>query len=175
VTAPAGLVARFPDPDALTRAIGRLREAGYARIEAYTPFPIAEVNEALGERGGQVPWIAGLSAAGGAIIMLAVQWWAGAAYPLDIGGRHALNWVAFVPTTLIAGLLWMALGTFAGFLRLTGLPRLHHPIFEAAGFDRLGEGRFYLMVAADDPRFEAHATAALLRALGGLGVEGVAP
>lgn len=171
MSAPAALAARFADPDALAGAVRRLRQLGYRRVEAFTPFPIPQVAEALGEDSRAVPWIAGGSALFGVTIMIAVQWWAGAAYPLDIGGRPVVPWPSFVSSTAIVGLLWMAIGTFAGFLWLTGLPRLHHPIFDAAGFEKLWSGRLYLMVAADDPRFDADATAALLETLGGTHVE----
>ncbi len=167
----AGLLAAFADADALTRAILRLRDVGYTALDAFTPYPVAEVSDALGERGDRMPWIAGVSMLGGAAVMLAVQWWAGAAYPLDVGGRSPVPWPAFVSTTVIVAILWAALGSFVGLLLATGLPRLHHPVFAVEGFERLWDERFFLLVEARDPRFDADATAALLAALGATGID----
>jgi hypothetical protein len=162
----AAVAGWYADADGLCGAIERLRSVGYTRLDALTPFPVADVSEALGEGGQLVPWIAGLSALAGVVIMVAVQWWAGAAYPLDIGGRPPLPWPAFVSSTAIVAILWAALGTFVGFLVLTGLPRLHHPLFELPGIERIWNGRFYLVVDARDPRFDPDATPALLASLG---------
>jgi hypothetical protein len=79
-------------------------------------------------------------------------------YPLNVGGRPLHSWPAFIPPTLIVGMLWAAAAALIGMLALCRLPRLHHPLFAVPGFERATVDRFFLCIDADDPRFDAVAT-----------------
>lgn len=167
-----GLLAEFESPEALADAVGRLRADGFTRLFAFTPYPVAAVEEelaALSPRRSRIPLaalLAGLAAGG---LALWVQAWTGAVdYPLDVGARPLLSWPAFVPIAFELAVLAAAFACFFGLLAAAGLPRLWHPLFEVEGFERATIDRFFLGVDAADPRFAPERLVDRLRALGAL-------
>lgn len=161
------LIARFASPEALVAAIGRARAEGYSRLDAFTPFPVPEVTDAIGGPTWKIGWIAALFAlAGGALTYAIVHWSTAVDYPLNIGGRPLESWPAFVPVVLVAAALWSGLATLIGMLWLCGLPRWHHPLFDVGQFDRVTYDRFFLLIDAADPAFEAERARRLLDSLG---------
>jgi Protein of unknown function (DUF3341) len=174
-----GLLAEYDNPDALVVAIKRAREAGYTKLDGYTPFGVAEVADALGFKYAEMSTVmlcGGLVGATSAFIM---QWWANAVdYPLNIGGRALLDpvdwlagWPSFIPITFEGGILTCALSGLFGLLAICGLPRPHHPLFNDPGFAaRATRDRFYLTVEATDPKFDLHSTRDFLLGLQPLSV-----
>ncbi|HEV8552195.1 MAG TPA: DUF3341 domain-containing protein, partial [Casimicrobiaceae bacterium] len=142
------------------------REAGYRDIEAYTPFPVEGLAEALGFARNRVPLltlIGGILGGAGAYF---VQWYSAVIdYPINAGGRALHSWPAFIVPTFELAILGAALAAFFGFILLNGLPRLHHPVFNAPDFDLASKSRFFLCIRLSDPRFDAEATERLLREL----------
>lgn len=151
----AGLVAEFSTKDELRRAVERLRAEGYRDIETFTPVPVADIDRLLGPRPSAVTRIAGTAAATGVIFAYGLQWLLNAVlYPIDVGGRPPHSAPAFVPITFETGVLFTGIATFLAVLALSGLPRLWRPIFEIEGFTRASVDRWFLLVSADDPRFD---------------------
>lgn len=164
--APYGLLAAFDDPAALARAIRRLRAEGYRHLDGFGPIPSEEVTEALGARDGRVPVIALACGALGAGAAYFLQYHSAVeAYPFVVGGRPLHAWPAFLVITIVVALLTSAVGVVVGMLALNRLPRPHHPLFDAAIFERAGSDRFLLCIRAEDPRFDPERTEALLREL----------
>lgn len=162
-----GLVARFTTSDALLAAVRQLREGGYRRFDAFTPFPVPGLGELLDEPGGRIGGIAiTFALIGGGLTYLMIYWSSVIDYPLNIGGRPLHSWPAFVPVVLVAAALWSGLATLIGMLWLCGLPRWHHPLFGVRQFDRATYDRFFLMVAADDPHFSEDELGRLLERAG---------
>lgn len=175
MSAPAGLVARFPDAQSLTAAAEAAAAAGYRRIDAFSPFPIPAASRAVGCRGWIVPVIAAVAGLIGAAIQYATQYGLNVlAYPIDVGGRPLHSWPAFLPATVIVAILWASAAALVGMLLLNGLPRLHHPVFAAPGFERASEDAFFLWIEAADPLFDRRATEASLRGWGASDVHDVA-
>ena len=149
------LMAEFADLEPLLRAIRAMRERGYSRLEAYTPFPSPEVDEALGCRRSRLPYaifVGGLLGVAGGYFL---QWLLNAyLYPLDAGGRPPHFPLAFVPITFEMGVLLAGLTAFLGVLVLGGLVRLWHPVFETPGFRSATNDRFWLEVSSRDARFD---------------------
>ncbi len=171
-----GLVARFGSSAELVEAVRRLREQGYRRLDAYTPYPLPELTKMLGGSTTRIGWIAALSAlAGGALTYAVAYWTAVVDYPLNIGGRPLHSWPAFLPAALVSAALWSGLATLIGMLRLGDLPRWHHPLFEVKGFDRATYDRYFLLVDGRDPAFEADETRRLLESLASEHVEALGP
>lgn len=169
------LAAEFGSPQALVSALRRLREAGYSRLDAYTPYEIDRVTELLGLRTVQIARVGALAAILGGVIAFGTQWWTAAGtYPLDVGGRPGFSWPAFVPATMAVALLWGAAGVLVAMLRAAGLPRLHHPVLELPGIGQLEETRMFLMVDTADPSFDEQATRRLLQSLGARSLHEVA-
>jgi hypothetical protein len=161
-----GIIAEFAAPEALGRAVAASRRAGYTRLEAFSPFPLRDVADALGARPTVVPLIAAAAGLIGALIQYGTQYWLNAVdYPLNVGGRPLHSWPAFVPATLIVAILWAGAATLIALLFMIGLPRLHHPVFAVPGFERASEDRFFLLIASDDPLFEPQRARAFLETL----------
>lgn len=169
-----GLIAEFADPESLTTAARRLREAGYTRLEAYTPFPVEPLDEALALPPSRVPrWVLG-GAIGGAALMYGYAWFTTSVdYVWNVGGKPPHSWPSFVPITFELGVLGACVTGLVAMLALNGLPRLHHPVFGAPGFRRASRDRFFLCVERRDPRFERERTRAELAGLAPLRVSEV--
>lgn len=162
-----GVVAEFRTPDQIIQAAHRTREHGYRKLAAYTPYEVEGLAEAVGFGFNWLApliLIAGFSGAAGGYFM---QWYASVvSYPLIVAGRPYHSWPSFIPITFEMAVLVAALTAFFGLLALCGLPRPYHPIFSAPGIGELSrEGRFFLCVPADDPRFRHDDVRRFLEAL----------
>ena len=149
-----GLLAEFPTADSLCAAARHVREHGYTRVEAYSPFAIEGLDEIVGADKG---WIAPLTLLGGLLGGAGtyfLQWYAAVVdYPIDIGGRPLHSWPAFIPATFEITILGAALAAVVTMLVANGLPRLHHPLFEVEEFELASRNRFFLCLPARDPVF----------------------
>jgi hypothetical protein len=149
-------MAEYASDDALLGALRAALAAGWRRMDAFAPHPMAEAAELLGARGARVAWIAVGAGLVGAALAYGTQWWLSVHdYPINVGGRPLHAWPSFLPATTIVAILWAAAASLLGMLRLNRLPRLSHPVFAAPGFLRASEDRYFLLIAADDPRFGA--------------------
>jgi hypothetical protein len=170
-----GLLARFADPRQLYQACEQVRDAGYTRWDAHTPFPVHGLEKAMGLRASPLPWLVlamGLAGAAGAMLL---QWWvATTAYALVISGKPFFSWPAFVPVTFEVGVLFAALGAVFGMLGLNQLPTLHHPLFRSKTFERASDDAFFVSIEAWDPKFDPKASADFLRRIGAAEVELIA-
>ena len=172
--APYGYAAEFAAERDLLQAVRLARAEGYARCEACTPYAVMGLAEELGLKPSRLPllMLLGGTACGAAI--LALEWYSAViAYPVNVGGRPAASWPAFMPAVVEMTLLGAALAGFCAFLVGSGLPRLRHPVFNAAAAARASSERFLLLIRADDPRFEETATRVFLETLGPLSIEAV--
>ena len=155
-TAPIyGLLAEFDSPQALVAAATKVRDAGYRRVDAFTPFPIEELAEAIGFRDRRLPLFVLIGGLTGMIAGLGLEYWTAAiAYPMNIGGRPYASWPSFVPVAFETTILFAALTAVIGMLALNGLPMPYHPVFNAPRFSAASRDRFFLVVEAADPRFD---------------------
>lgn len=161
-----GLVAEFDSPAALVEATRQTREAGYRRIDAYTPFPIEELSEALGFHGTRLTLIVLLGGLLGGCTGYFMQWYLMVVdYPYDIGGRPTHSWPMFIPVTFELTILGASLAAVLGMLALNGLPMPYHPLFNVDRFALASRDRFFLCIEARDPRFELVQTRAFLESL----------
>jgi hypothetical protein len=170
-----GLMAEFDNPTSLVAAADRARLAGYTAMDAYTPFPIEELNEALGLKANRLPLITLLGGIFGGIGGYGLQYWTQAiTWPMNIGGRPFNSWPHYIPITFECTVLVASLAAFVGMLALNGLPKPYHPVFNVPAFDRASRDRFFLCIESVDPKFDRHATASFLKSLHPLGVSEVA-
>ena len=162
-----GVVAEFPTPHELIHAVEKTREAGYRRIEAYTPFPVEGLSEALALKRNKVPLITLIGGLTGGLGGFFFQYWVSViAYPINIGGRPLNSWPAFIPVTFELTVLGAALSAVFGMLALNGLPRPHHPLFNVHRFVRHATSdRFFLCIEARDPKFNLSESARFLKGL----------
>jgi hypothetical protein len=167
-----GALARFPTTRALYRACEQVRDAGYTRWDAHTPFPVHGLERAMGLPSSKLPYIVLATGLGGAALGFLLQTWVHtSAYPLVISGKPLLAWPAFIPVTFELGVLGAALGAVIGMLALNKLPMYYHPLFRSRAFERVTDDGFFISIEAWDPRFDLDKTVALLRASGAEEVE----
>src|SRR5580704_6355175 len=170
-----GVMAEFNDPNALVAATHRAYLEGYRRMDAYSPFPIEELHEALGMGHTRLPLIVLIGGVCGCLGGYALQYWVSAmAYPINVGGKPYHSWPMFVPVTFECTILAAALSAVFGMLALNGLPMPYHPVFNVPRFALASRNRFFLCVEATDTKFELEETRRFLEALGPREVTSVA-
>ena len=161
-----GLLAEFEDPKQLVSAAHRAREAGYRRMDAYSPLPIEALHEAIGFHDSKLPLIVLIGGLVGCLAGYLLQYWASTmAYPLNVGGKPLNSWPAFVPVTFECTILGAALSAVLGMLALNGLPQPYHPVFNVARFALASRNRFFLCIEARDRKFNLAETRRFLETL----------
>ncbi len=159
-------MAEFDDANALVAATRRAHDEGYRRMDAYSPFPIEELHEALGSHHSRLPLIVLIGGLCGCVGGYALQYWAAAiAYPLNVGGRPFNSWPAFIPVTFECTILVAALSAVLGMLALNGLPMPHHPVFNVPRFALASRNRFFLCIEVKDRKFDLESTRRFLETL----------
>jgi hypothetical protein len=159
-------MAEFATADELLAAALRVRAAGYRHAEAYSPFPIDGLAEALGFERNSVALFTFLGALAGGLGGYFMQWYAAVIdYPVNVAGRPLDSWPMFVPVTFEMAVLGGAVAAVLSMLLGSGLPRLRHPVFGAPDFDLASRNRFFLCLRSDDAAFDPQQAAALLDGL----------
>ena len=161
-----GLMAEFASAGDLVAAARKVREAGYRHFDAYTPFPIEELDEAMGLHHTRLPFLVLIGGILGGLGGFALQYWTSVvAYPINVGGRPLFSWPSFIPVTFECTILAAGLTAVLGMLALNGLPQPYHPVFNVSRFALASRDRFFLCVEARDPRFDAAKTRDFLEGL----------
>jgi hypothetical protein len=154
-----GLMAEFEDPTSLVAATHHAYREGYRSMDAYSPYPIEELHEALGSPHTRLPLIVLIGGLTGCIGGYLLQYWVSAmAYPINIGGKPIHSWPAFIPVTFECTILVAALSCVLGMLALNGLPQPYHPVFNVARFALASRNRFFLCIESKDPKFDIEGT-----------------
>ena len=167
-----GVLAEFASPTVLYRACESVRDAGYSRWDAHTPFPVHGLDRAMGLRRSKLPWVVFVLAMGGALGGFALQTWVHSIeYPHIISGKPLFAWPAYIPVTFELAVLGGALGAVLGMLALNRLPRHNHPVFASRGFERASDDHFFISIEAQDKHFDTAATPELLRKAGAARLE----
>jgi hypothetical protein len=160
---PYGLMAEFDSAQALLDAAHRVTAAGFTRTDAYSPFPIHGLSDALNIRERKVAPIILCAGITGALAGWGLEYWTQVIdYPMNIGGRPFNSWVSFIPPAFETTILFAAFGAVIGMLALNGLPQPYHPVFNAPRFRLASQDRFFLAIEANDPKFDLARTRAFL-------------
>jgi hypothetical protein len=163
-----GIMVEFDTPEALLEACHRVREAGYRRFDAYAPFPVHGLDEAMALPPTRLPRLVLLFAILGGSGAYFMQYFASVIhYPLNIGGRPMHSWPAFLPITFELAILMAAFAAVVGMILRNGLPLLYHPVFNVDRFRRASQDKFFLCVEAADPLFDPAETRQFLAAISG--------
>jgi hypothetical protein len=161
-----GVMAEFENPSDLVAAARAAYEAGYRRINGYSPFPIEELSEAIGFHRTGLPLIVLiggiLGATGGFLMQYYLAVWN---YPLNVGGKPLNSWPAFIPITFECTILLAALSAVFGMLALNKLPQPYHPVFNAPNFALATRDSFFLVIEASDRKYRHDEVVTLLRGL----------
>lgn len=161
-----GVMAEFDTPAQIIAAARAAREAGYTKIDAYSPFPIHEMDAALGIKKTILPLLifgAGLAGCLGGFLL---QYWTmGIDYPINVGGRPYLSLPAFIPIMFECTVLAASFMAVVGMIALNGLPQPYHPVFNVPRFELASREKFFLAIEASDPKYKHDETTQLLRDL----------
>jgi len=161
-----GLMAEFDSAQELIDAAHKTHEAGYKKVDAYSPFPIEGLAEAIGFRKNRVALVVLIGALLGGLSGYALQFWvATITYPVNVGGRPLHSWPSFIIVTFEMTILFGGLSALFGMLALNGLPMPYHPVFNVPEFRSASESKFFLVVFASDPQYDPTATRSFLQGL----------
>ncbi|HYL64046.1 MAG TPA: DUF3341 domain-containing protein [Candidatus Methylomirabilis sp.] len=160
-----GVVGEFEKPQALIQAAEKARQAGYRRMDAYTPFPVEGLSEAMGLKRSLVPLVTLIGGLLGGLGGFGFQYWASViSFPENIGGRSLNSWPAFIPVTFEMTVLGASLFAVFGMLAMNRLPQPHHPLFNVDRFQKhASSDRFFLCLQANDPKFNVGEAARFLK------------
>jgi hypothetical protein len=179
-----GLMAQFTDARSLLEAARQVRDAGFRRWDCFSPFAVHGLDAAMGQRPTRLPWLVFLGGLSGALTGLLLQWWTAATtfagVPTELqgymhitSGKPFFSLPANIPVIFELTILFSALTAVFGMIMLNRLPCLYHPLFKRPSFRRATQDRFFIVIEADDPRFDKQETEALLQRIKATSVEAV--
>ncbi|HKE25781.1 MAG TPA: DUF3341 domain-containing protein [Bryobacteraceae bacterium] len=161
-----GVTAEFDNPTTLVNAARAAREKGYRKMEAYSPFPIEELNEVLHLHKNKLPLIVLLGGITGGLTGYLLQYYITVwNFPINVGGRPLHSWPAYIIITFEMTILFAAISAVLGLLALCGLPMPYHPMFNVPRFATASRNRFFLCIEAADPLFDHDKTPEFLETL----------
>jgi hypothetical protein len=161
-----GVIAEYDTADGVLNAAQRAYAEGYREMDAYTPFPVEGLAEAIGFHQTYVPLICLIGGLMGCAGGFFLQWWPNViGYPLNIGGRPYNSWPQFIPITFELTVLLAGLATVFGMLALNGFPEPYHPVFNAKNFELASRDKFFLCIEARDAKFDSQKTREFLLSL----------
>ncbi len=177
----AGLLAEYESVDTLLDAAERVRDAGYRKWEACTPFLVHGLDKAMGHKHTRLPWIVLAAGTTGCLTGLFLCWWTNATsfsglpyalrgYDFPVSGKPVFSLAANIPVIFELTVLFSAIAAFISLWALNLLPRFHHPVFESKRFARVTDDRFFIYIDAADEKFDAASATSLLEP-GSAGVE----
>jgi hypothetical protein len=162
-----GVIAEFGDPQELLDAANKAREEGYTELDAYSPFPIHGLAEAIGFHHSRLSAVVLGGGILGGLAGFFMCWYANVVwYPLNIGGKPYNSWPAWIPITFECTILFAAFAAVFGMLALNGLPMPYHPVFNVPRFDQASRDKFFLVIQARDPKFDIDDVWKFLESLG---------
>jgi len=162
-----GLLAEFHSPAEVVAAARRVKEAGYKKVDGYSPYPIEDLSEALHFHHSPLPAMVLAGGITGLIAGFGLEYWASVIeYPLNIGGKPFFSWPAFIPAAFETTILFAAGTAVLGMLAINGLPEPYHPVFNVPSFALATRDKFFLCIEADDPSFDLAETRKFLEGLG---------
>ncbi|WP_257314176.1 quinol:electron acceptor oxidoreductase subunit ActD [Geothrix fuzhouensis] len=163
----------FDTPDALMQAIPKVRASKLGTVEAYTPYAIHGIEEALGLRRSPLGGMVLVMGILGAITAFGFQYWISAIdYPIITGGKSAGSWEAFIPIMFEVTVLFATFTAGLGMLFLLNkLPFFGHPVLSSKSIKGITRDRYVVALEAESEAFDSAAAAQVLRAAGAIEVE----
>ena len=171
-TNPWGILAEFETTAEIFNACEKVRDEGFRKWDAHTPFPVHGLDDAMGVKPTPLPWIVLVVGLSGTATGLGLQFWVhNVAYPSVISGKPLFAWPAYIPVIFELSVLFAALSAVISILALSRLPAWNHPLFNSRRFERASDDRFFISIESGDPKFDTQRTAEFLRGLGASHVE----
>ena len=162
-----GLMAEFDTPHDIIEAAKKTSAAGYKKIDAYSPFPVEELWEAIGFHHNGVAAVVLTGGVLGCLSGYLMQWWIHTiSYPTNVGGRPLNSWPSFMIVTFELTILFSVLAATFGMMALNGLPMPYHPVFNIDRFSAASKDKFFLIIFSSDPKYSSTDTRAFMETLG---------
>lgn len=166
-----GLMAEFDNVNDVITAARRVYGAGYRKLDAYSPFPVEELSEAIGFHKNGVALVCLVGGLLGGTAAFTLQWWINTiSYPVNIGGRPLNSWPSFIIVTFEMTILFSGLSAVFGMLALNGLPMPYHPVFNVPQFESVTKDHFFIVIFSSDKNYDAERTRQFLVGLGPISV-----
>lgn len=166
-----GIMAEYATPADIYHASEKVRDAGYTRWDAYSPFPIHGMEEAMGISRTKLPLMVFVGGMTGAGLGMLMQWWMSMNYEMVTQGKPYFSWQAFVPITFELGILLSAFTSLIGMLALNALPRWNHPLMKKERFLSVSDDKFFVCIESNDPKFDPDKVRELFKDTGATSVE----
>lgn len=167
-----GVIGEFDDPHELVHAGRKIREMGYTKLDAMTPFPVHGIDDAIGIPYSKLGWIVICIGLCGTATALGLIYYVGAINDkFVIGGKPLFDFTFSIPVTFELTVLFSAFAAVIGMFALNGLPKLYHPSMNYQAAHRATDDRFLLVIEADDPKFNPQTAAEHLKSVGASTVE----
>ncbi len=167
-----GMMAEFADPAAVFHGAEKIRDSGYKVWDVYAPFPIHDIEHAMGVKRTKLPLLVAAIAFTGLGLALLMQWWMNYVdYPMIVQGKSLTAWEPFTPVVFELGVLSAAFASLVGMLAMNGLPRHHHPLLANDRFLKVSDDRFVIYIEAEDPNFDPAETRKTLESAGGYEIQ----
>lgn len=150
-----GVLAEYSSTSGVYHACEQVRDAGFRRFDAYTPFPVHGLDKAMGLGPSYLPWlvlIAGMT--GASLAFLLAVWTSAYDYPLNIGGKPLWSIPAFIPVIFECTILLSGLTAVFGMFALNGMPTFHHPLFSVEKFAKATDDKFFILIEARDRKYD---------------------
>ncbi len=162
-----GAMGEFDTPEELLAAGERAFAAGYRRMDAYAPMPVAGLAETIGYKRNKIAFCVLIGGICGAMFGFGLlEWMTAVAYPHNVGGRPLNSWPAYIPITFECMILFASLTALVSMLAMNGLPKPYHPVFNVPAFARASVDKFFLCIESSDPKFRTEDTVQFLRDTG---------
>ncbi len=166
-----GVMAEFDSAQTLVEAARRTMAEGFTKVEGYTPVPVEELNDIIHKKRTILPKLILAGGLTGMLTGFTLQYWASVIeYPMNVGGRPFASWPSFVVPSYELTSLFSALTAAGGMIALNGLPQPYHPVFNTPRFSLATSDKFFLVIEAEDPKFDMTRTTLFLESLGAKGV-----
>ncbi len=161
-----GLMAEFDSPQELVDAAHRTHAAGYKEMDAFSPFPVEGLADAIGFHKNSVSLVVLIGGIIGGLSGYLLQYYVAViSYPINVGGRPLHSWPSFIIVTFELTILFGGISAAIGMLALNGLPMPYHPVFNVPEFAKASDNKFFLVVFSSDPKYDATRTREFLRGL----------
>jgi Protein of unknown function (DUF3341) len=161
-----GLMAEFDTTTDIVKAAEKMRDAGYTKTDAFSPFPIHEMDEALGVKRSILPYLVFCGGIAGLLLGIGMQYFMSVIdYPIMVGGRPHFSLPAFIPPAFELTILLAAFTAVFGMILLNGLPRPYHPVFNVPRFSLASREKFFLLIETEDPKFDYEETKKFMESL----------
>ena len=164
-----GVLAEYSTTHGIFHACEQVRDAGFKRFDSYTPFPVHNLDKAMGLGPSYLPWLvlcAGIT--GASLAMLFMVWTAAYDYPLNIGGKPLFSIPAFIPVTFEVTILFSGLTSVFGMFLLNRMPTYNHPLFAIEKFAQVTDDKFFIMIESSDAKYDSVRVSDFLRSTGAL-------